>query len=203
MDKLAPATSQTEQHQVGRRPAFFMRVSRAFSPNGQPVIGSTHKSLQALIAPPLAEMGYRLVRLTLGSEVPPSLQIMAEPLSGDSMTVAGCAEVSRKVSRILDDADPIDSDYVLEVSSPGLDRPLVERQDFVRFAGMEAKIEAANLIDGRRKFKGQLVGATDKAARIAITDKGEKREFEIPFDNIAGAKLVLTDALIKGSSGRS
>ena len=168
-----------------------------------PVIGSTHKTLQALIAPPLAELGYRLVRLQLGLGVPPSLQIMAEPLSGEAMTVAGCAEVSRRVSRILDDADPIESDYLLEVSSPGVDRPLVGREDFERFGGMEAKIEAANVIDGRRKFKGQLVGATDKAARITITDNGEKREIQIPFDNIAGAKLVLTDELIKSSSGLS
>jgi len=167
------------------------------------VIGSTHKSLQALIAPALAEMGHQLVRLQLGSDVPPSLQIMAEPLSGEAMTVVGCAEVSRRVSRILDDADPIDSDYLLEVSSPGLDRPLVERQDFERFAGMEVKIEAANLIDGRRKFKGQLVGATDKAARITITDNGEKREIQIPFDNIAGAKLVRPAELIKVPAGRS
>jgi len=168
-----------------------------------PVIGSTHKTLQALIAPPLAELGYRLVRLQLGLGVPPSLQVMAEPLSGEAMTVAGCAEVSRRVSRILDDADPIESDYLLEVSSPGVDRPLVGREDFERFAGMEAKIEAANLIDGRRKFKGQLMGATDKGARITISDNGQPREFEILFENIAGAKLVLTDELIKGSSGRS
>ena len=168
------------------------------------MIGSTHRTLQTLIAPALADLGYRLVRLQLGSGSPPNLQIMAEPASGEAMTVDGCAEVSRRVSRVLDGADPIDRDYVLEVSSPGLDRPLVEPEDFERFVGQETKIEATQTIDGRRKFRGELVGATDQAARIRIAGKGgEQREYEIPFDNMAGAKLVLTDDLIRGSSDRS
>lgn len=161
------------------------------------MIGSTHKTLQTLIKPLLTEMGYRLVRLQIGSSVPISLQIMAEPLSGDAITVGECAEISRRVSRILDEVEPIDSDYFLEVSSPGLDRPLVEPDDFERFAGLEAKIEAVKLIDGRRKFMGQLVGSTKQAARIKINDQGKQREFEIPFDNIAGAKLILNDDLIR------
>ena len=161
------------------------------------MIGSTRKTLETLIEPLLTEMGYRLVRVQIGSSAPISLQIMAEPLSGDAMTVGECADVSRRVSRILDDIEPIDCDYVLEVSSPGLDRPLVQPYDFERFAGLEAKIEAANLIDGLRKFEGQLVGATKKAARIKINDQGKQREFEIPFDNIAGAKLILNDNLFR------
>ena len=168
------------------------------------MIGSTHRTLQTLIAPALADLGYRLVRLQLGSGSPPNLQIMAEPASGEAMTVDGCAEVSRRVSRVLDGAGPIDRDYVLEVSSPGLDRPLVEPEDFERFVGQETKIEATQMIDGRRKFRGELVGATDQAARIRIAGKGgEQREYEMPFDNMAGAKLVLTDDLIRGSSDRS
>lgn len=163
------------------------------------VIGSTNKTLQALIAPPLAEMGYRLVRVHLGSNVRPTLQIMAEPLSGAAMTVDGCAEVSRRISRLMDDRDPIGGAYVLEVSSPGLDRPLVEPEDFNRYAGLEARIEATRPIDGRRKFRGFLAGATETAARIKVADKGQDREIEIPFDHMAGAKLVLTDDLIKRS----
>ena len=156
------------------------------------MIGSTHKTLQTLIAPPLAEMGYRLVRLQLGSEVPPSLQIMAEPLSGEAMTVVGCAEVSRKVSRILDEADPIDSDYVLEVSSPGLDRPLVRIRDFERFQGFQAKVELNQARDGRRRFKGKLLGIKDDMIRILV----DGEEVELPHPDIIRAKLLMTDDLI-------
>ena len=163
------------------------------------MIGSTHKSLQALIAAPLAELGYRLVRVVLGSGPRPTLQIMAEPASGGAMMVTGCAKVSRRISALLDEKKPIGGAYVLEVSSPGLDRPLVEPADFQRFAGLEARIEVTNRIDGRRKFRGQLAGATEQATRIKVADNGEEREFEIPFDHMAGAKLVLTDDLLKRS----
>ncbi len=163
------------------------------------VIGSTNKTLQALYAPHLAEMGYRLVRVQLGSNVRPTLQIMAEPLSGVAMTVEGCTEVSRKISRLMDEQDLIGGAYLLEVSSPGLDRPLVEPEDFNRYVGLEARIEVTSPIDGRRKFRGFLAGATEQAARIKFADNGEDREIEIPFDHMAGAKLVLTDDLIKRS----
>ena len=161
------------------------------------MIGSNHKAIEALIAPSLAGMGYRLVRVRLASAPRPTLQIMAEPQTGAPMTIDGCAEVSRQISAVLEVENPIGGPYLLEVSSPGLDRPLVQPEDFQRYAGREVRIEAATAIEGRRRFKGQLAGATDAAARIVVNVDGEPREVEIAFENIAGAKLVLTDDMIK------
>jgi len=137
-------------------------------------------------------MGYRLVRVTFSGGRRPTLQIMAERRDEAAMTVDDCADISRTVSALLDVADPIPVAYALEVSSPGIDRPLIERDDFVRYAGYDAKIEMNHMIDGRKRFRGRLLGADDGAVRIALDD----REVALPLADIVRAKLLLTDELL-------
>jgi ribosome maturation factor RimP len=119
---------------------------------------------------------------------------MAERRDEAAMTVDDCAEISRAVSALLDVADPIEAAYNLEVSSPGIDRPLVRREDFMRFAGYEAKIELGDARDGRKRFRGRLAGLSeDEEAVRLLTEAGE---VHLPLADIARAKLVLTDELI-------
>jgi ribosome maturation factor RimP len=120
---------------------------------------------------------------------------MAERKDRLEMTVENCAEISRDLSALLDVEDPIPEAYALEVSSPGIDRPLTRLQDYERFAGFEARIETKRPLDGRRKFTGRLAGV--RGERVAIG--GETGEAEIPFDEIERANLVLTDELIAAS----
>ena len=117
---------------------------------------------------------------------------MAEPSETSTMTVDNCAAISRTISMLLDVEDPIPGEYVLEVSSPGIDRPLVKSKDFERFAGYEIKLEAARLIDGRRRFRGRLKGIVDGSVRLEL----ESGEAEIAYTDIAHAKLVVTDDLL-------
>jgi len=152
--------------------------------------------IEALIAPSLDAMGYRVVRVVfsgLGRRA--NLQIMAERRDDAAMTVEDCATVSHSVSALLDVADPIASAYTLEVSSPGIDRPLVRPEDFSRFAGFEAKIELVRPRDGRRRFQGKLLGLEGDAAKL---DLGTAAVL-LPLAEITRAKLVLTDALIAQS----
>ena len=151
--------------------------------------------IERLVEPPLDGMGYELVRVHLTGGARPTLQIMAERKDRQEMTVEDCAEISRNLSALLDVEDPISETYALEVSSPGIDRPLVRLDDYDRFAGFEARIETKRAHDGRRKFAGRLAGV--RGRRVAIGDDGG--EAEIPFDDIARAKLVLTDELIAAS----
>jgi ribosome maturation factor RimP len=157
----------------------------------------------AIAEPVLIGMGYRLVRVKISGLDGCTVQIMAERPDG-TMTVEDCEEVSRALSPVLDVADPIDRAYRLEVSSPGLDRPLVRRSDFVRFAGHQLKLETAVTIDGRRRFRGLLLGVEGEAARVRRDDAapGEASEILLPIEDIAEAKLVLTDALIAESLRR-
>jgi ribosome maturation factor RimP len=157
----------------------------------------------AIAEPVLAGMGYRLVRVKISGFDGCTVQIMAERPDG-TMTVEDCEDVSRALSPVLDVADPIDRAYRLEVSSPGLDRPLVRRSDFVRFAGHQLKLEMAVAIDGRRRFRGMLLGVEGEAARIRRDDAApaEASEILLPIEDIAEAKLVLTDALIAESLRR-
>ncbi|MEQ9812912.1 MAG: ribosome maturation factor RimP [Azospirillaceae bacterium] len=152
--------------------------------------------VQAIIEPALEAKGYELVRVALFGKEQPTLQIMAERADRGDMTVEDCAEISRAVSAILDVEDPIPGTYTLEVSSPGIDRPLTRAQDYARFKDHEAKIETREPIDGRRRFKGVLQGlsADGQAALIAAGEAGET--VAIPLATIARAKLVLTDALV-------
>jgi ribosome maturation factor RimP len=159
----------------------------------------------AAIAEPVLEgIGYRLVRVRISGLDGCTLQIMAERPDG-TMTVEDCETVSRALSPVLDVADPIDRAYRLEVSSPGMDRPLVRRSDFERHAGHQLKVEMAAAIAGRRRFRGVLLGTEGDAARIRRDDAApdETTEVLLPIEDMVEAKLVLTEALIAESLRRS
>ncbi|MEM8752965.1 MAG: ribosome maturation factor RimP [Pseudomonadota bacterium] len=147
-----------------------------------------------LIAPTVESMGFALVRVRLMSGKTATLQIMAERPDG-TMEVEDCAALSRRVSAVLDVEDPISGEYNLEVSSPGIDRPLTRLEDFERWAGWTAKIETDELIDGRKRFKGELRGVEDGEVLIEI----EEGVVGLKFDWLADAKLVMTDDLIAES----
>jgi len=127
-----------------------------------------------------------------------TLQVMAEPFDDRPMTVEDCADISRSVSALLDVADPIAGAYTLEVSSPGIDRPLVRPEDYDRFAGFEAKIELSQPVSGRKRFRGRLLGRAGDHVRLI----GETGEVEVPLSAIARAKLILTDDLIAHAQGK-
>lgn len=146
-----------------------------------------------LITPTLDSLGFELVRVQLSGSQRPTLQVMAEPASGRVMSVEDCAQVSRAISALLDVEDPIAGTYSLEVSSPGIDRPLTRTKDYERFMGHEAKIETNAPIDGRKRFKGAIKAVDAKAVALDV----ESAEIRIPFAAIHKSKLVLTDALIK------
>lgn len=150
------------------------------------------RQIEDLIVPSLRDLGYELVRVMLRGRERPTLEVMAERLDRAPMTVDDCAEISRAVSALLDVEDPLPGSYVLEVTSPGLDRPLVKPDDYVRFAGLEARIETVAPIDGRRRFKGRLAGLEGDAVRL---DAGGT-PVALPLSAIRKAKLVLTDELI-------
>jgi ribosome maturation factor RimP len=158
----------------------------------------------AIAEPVLVGIGYRLVRVKISGLDGCTVQIMAERPDG-TMMVEDCETVSRALSPVLDVADPIDRAYRLEVSSPGMDRPLVRRSDFDRHAGHQVKVEMAASIQGRRRFRGTLLGAEGEAARIRRDDAapGEATEVLLPIEDMAEAKLVLTDALIAESLRRA
>ena len=145
-------------------------------------------------------MGFVVVRVRLtGDRNRQVLQVMAEPEDALTMTVDDCARISRTVSALLDVEDPIPGEYVLEVSSPGIDRPLVRPKDFARFAGFEIKLETARPIEGQRRFRGHLKGMVDDRVHIE-TESGLA---EIAFADIQNAKLVFTDELLaKNSTAR-
>jgi ribosome maturation factor RimP len=146
---------------------------------------------------PVAEAaGFEIVRLRLmAGKERRRLQIMAETPDGD-MTVEGCTVLSRAFSEILDAADPISGEYTLEVSSPGIDRPLTRLKDFDTWEGFEARIELDRLADNRKRFKGELAGTEDGQVGINIEGEAETTLY-IPFDWILEAKLVLDDKLMK------
>ena len=155
--------------------------------------------IAGIIEPSLDAMGYRLVRVAVLGAGRATLQIMAERRDDASMTVDDCADISRSVSALLDVADPIASAYTLEVSSPGIDRPLVRPEDYDRFAGFEARIEVSRPISGRKRFRGRLLGRSGDTVRL-IAEAGE---VEVPLSAIARAKLVLTDDLLALAQSKS
>jgi ribosome maturation factor RimP len=152
------------------------------------------RRLAGIVAPTIEGMGFELVRLRLMSGKRAVLQVMAERPDG-GIEIEDCARISRAVSAVLDVEDPIAGEYTLEVSSPGIDRPLTRPKDFERYEGYEVRIEAAELIDGRRRFTGTLEGFEDGEVLIAIREG----TIGLDFDLIADAKLVLTDALVAES----
>ena len=148
--------------------------------------------IERLVQPALEQLGYDLVRVRFDGGGHRTLQIMAERQDRREMSVEDCAQISRNLSAILDVEDPIVGSYALEVSSPGIDRPLVGRDDYERFAGFDAKIEAHRLLDGRKRFKGKLAGM--RGEDVLVECDGAERA--IPLAEIASAKLLLTDELI-------
>ena len=152
------------------------------------------RRLAAIVTPTIEGLGFELVRLRLMSGQRAVLQIMAERPEG-GIEVEDCARISRAVSAVLDVEDPISGEYMLEVSSPGIDRPLTRLKDFERYAGYEARLETSELIDGRRRFKGMLAGVQDGEVLVEIPEG----TIGLAFDMLADAKLVLTDALIAES----
>ena len=152
------------------------------------------RRLAAILKPMIEGMGFELVRLRLTGAKKPVLQIMAERPDG-TMEVDDCADLSHAVSALLDVEDPIAGEYTLEVSSPGIDRPLTRLADFDRWEGYEAKLETAEPIEGRRRFKGLLAGTEGSEVLIEV-DEGT---IGLEFDWLADAKLVLTDELMQAS----
>jgi ribosome maturation factor RimP len=155
-------------------------------------------SIARLIEPSLAAMGYRLVRVAMTGGRRATLQVMAERLDYLAMTVEDCAQLSQSVSALLDIHDPIVGSYTLEISSPGIDRPLVRSEDYDRFVGFEARIELAKPVEGRKRFRGRLLGTAEGTVRL-LTDR---EEIGLPLDAVARAKLVLTDDLIATAQHR-
>ena len=151
----------------------------------------------AIIEPVIEQLGYRLVRVRVSGAEGCTVQIMAERPDG-TMTVEDCEAVSRALSPVLDVADPIEQAYRLEISSPGIDRPLVRRSDFERYAGHLAKIETTIPFEGRKRFRGMLAGTEGDAVRIRRDDagEGEPEEVVLPIEEMREAKLVLTDELV-------
>lgn len=154
--------------------------------------------IERLIAPSVADMGFEIVRVQLtGDDGSRTLQIMAERPDG-RMSIEDCAELSRNVSAVLDVEDPIKGSYSLEVSSPGLDRPLTRLKDFRNWAGFEARIELSVPQDGRKRYRGLLRGLEGETVLLEEAEAAELRR--LPFGVIGRAKLVLTDALIAATA---
>lgn len=149
-----------------------------------------------LIEPVVADAGFELVRVKLSSAPRLTLQVMAER-PDKTMSANDCASLSRLLSPVLDEADPINSAYALEISSPGIDRPLTRLKDFVDWQGYDAKLELDRLIEGRKRFRGVLGGVEGGDVRLDID--GEQETALIPFEWIASARLVVTEDLIRES----
>ena len=152
--------------------------------------------IAGIIAPVIEDMGFELVRVRLMGGDHKTLQVMAER-PGGGIDVDECAEISNALSAVLDVEDPISDPYALEVSSPGIDRPLTRLKDFDAYEGYEARVETAELIDGRKRFRGVLAGIEGDEVLVNIQQDGEDVTVGLKFDWLADAKLVLTDDLIK------
>lgn len=154
------------------------------------------RRLAEIAQPVIEDLGFELVRIRLMGGKTHVLQVMAERPDG-GIEVDECAKISTALSAILDVEDPIEENYTLEVSSPGIDRPLTRLKDFDAWNGYEAKIETTELIEGRRRFKGILAGTEGDEVLITLDDQGEDVTIGLKFDWLSDAKLVLTDDLIR------
>ena len=153
------------------------------------------RRLADIVTPVIEGMGFELVRIRLMGGNTRTLQIMADKPDG-GIEIDGCGEISTAVSAVLDVEDPVEENYILEVSSPGIDRPLTRLKDFEMWKGWEARIETTELVDGRRRFKGTLSGVENDEVLITIEEAGEPVTIGLQFDWLADAKLILTDELI-------
>ncbi len=193
----APSSSgsrdEPNKKEWAERPLF----SFLESPPPQPVeiknrVTELLRRIEDIVAPTVVGMGYELVRVAMSKGG--TLQIMIEPADGSAMDVEACATLSRALSAVLDVEDPIPDAYTLEVSSPGIDRPLTRPKDYSRWAGHLARVETAAPIDGRRRFKGTLLGLSDGVVRLRLEDG---KEAAVPLAAVSKAKLEMTDALIE------
>lgn len=157
------------------------------------------RKIEEMVEPALEGMGYELVRVRMSGTARPTLQIMADRADGAGMTVDDCAEISHVVSALLDVEDPIHGAYSLEVSSPGIDRPLTRPKDFKRYEGFEAKIELRHAADGQRRFRGRIESFENGLLRLAMKDG----EMAVPFEDIQHARLVLNDELLAAAAGQT
>lgn len=160
----------------------------------------------ALLDPVAEAAGYAIIRLRLmgGAKSGRTLQVMAERAADGEMDIDDCAMLSRALSEVLDAADPISGDYRLEVSSPGVDRPLTRIEDFAAYAGYDARVELDRLAENRKRFKGKLAGVEDVEGvpHVAIDLEGEAETALVPFAWVQDAKLSLTDELLKKGAER-
>ncbi|WP_019994963.1 ribosome maturation factor RimP [Aureimonas ureilytica] len=157
--------------------------------------------IAAIVEPAIEQVGYRLVRVRVSAMNGATLQIMAERADG-TMTVEDCEAVSRAVSPVLDVDDPMDRAYHLEVSSPGIDRPMVRKSDFETWSGQLLKLETTRLVSGRKRFRGRVTKVDAEGItleRDGVASEGGEAIVEIPFDAIAEARLILTDELLAAS----
>ncbi len=175
------------------RPTAFAEEPRLITEPGRAA------RVAALAEPVLAELGYRLVRVRISGFAGCTVQIMAERPDG-SMAIEDCEAATRALSPVFDVADPIEGPYRLELSSPGIDRPLVRRSDFDRYAGHIANVEMNVAVDGRKRFRGELAGSEGECVRLRCDGPTDVR---LPIDDIMEARLVLTDALISELLRRS
>ncbi len=153
------------------------------------------RRLADIIAPVIEDLGFELVRVRLMGGNTKTLQIMAERPEG-GIEVDECAKISNEISAILDVEDPVVEAYNLEVSSPGIDRPLTRLKDFANFEGYEAKLETSDLIDGRKRFRGVLAGVEEQDVLINLDQDGETITVGLNYDWLSEAKLVMTDELV-------
>ncbi len=156
---------------------------------------ATDQRLAQIVTPVIEGLGFELVRIRLMGGKTRTLQIMAERPDG-GIGVDECGDISTAVSAVLDVEDPVEENYILEVSSPGIDRPLTRLKDFEVWKGWEARIETTELIDGRRRFKGGLAGVDGDEVLIDIAEGGEEMIIGLKFEWLSDAKLILTDQLI-------
>lgn len=158
---------------------------------------SLEARISRIVEPVANDLGYSLVRVKMTQENGLTLQIMAEDENG-RFTITDCEALSKEVSPVLDVEDPIDREYHLEVSSPGIDRPLVRARDFATYIGHEAKIELSDLLDGRRRFRGLIKAVDAETVTVTLPDvpKDTEPDFKLPLRLLAEAKLVMTDKLM-------
>lgn len=156
--------------------------------------------IAAIVAPVAEDLGYSLVRVKVTPENGCTLQIMAEDANG-RFTIDDCERLSREINPILDVEEPIERAYHLEVSSPGVDRPLVRARDYARYVGHEARVELRDMIDGRKRFRGEIVAADEDSVTIRLPDapEGVDPDHRLALVDIAEAKLMLTDALLEAA----
>jgi ribosome maturation factor RimP len=185
------ATSEARQADAAAVAASRETEPRLITEPGMPA------RVASIAEPVIESLGYRLVRVKVSSAEGATVQIMAERPDG-SMTVEDCETISRALSPVLDANDPMEKAYRLEISSPGIDRPLVRKSDFERYVGHLVKIEMELPFNGRKRFRGHLSGTADNAARLTRDEvpEGEEADVLLPIEDMSDAKLVLTDDLV-------